>query len=34
MREALAAGTGYAKGVAEQTMAEVRAALKLNYLDE
>ena len=34
VREALAAGTGYAKGVAEQTMAEVRAALKLNYLDE
>ena len=33
VREALAAGTGYAKKVAEQTMAEVRAALKLNYLE-
>ncbi len=33
VREALAAGTGHAKTVAEQTMAEVRAALKLNYLE-
>ena len=32
VREALAAGSGYAKRVAEQTMSEVRAALKLNYL--
>ena len=34
VREALAAGTAYAKKVAEQTMAEVRAALRLNYLEE
>jgi tryptophanyl-tRNA synthetase len=34
VKEALAAGTGRAKKVAEQTMAEVRAALKLNYLDD
>ncbi|MBI4570570.1 MAG: tryptophan--tRNA ligase [Chloroflexi bacterium] len=34
VREALAAGTSRAKKVAEQTMAEVRAALKLNYLGE
>ena len=33
VREALAAGTGHAKRVAEQTMSEVRAALKLNYLE-
>lgn len=33
VREALAAGTGHAKRVAEQTMAEVRAALRLNYLE-
>jgi tryptophanyl-tRNA synthetase len=33
VREALAAGTGHAKKVAEQTMAEVRAALRLNYLE-
>ncbi len=32
VREALAEGTGYGKNVAEQTMAEVRAAMKLNYL--
>ncbi len=32
VREALAAGTGYAKKVAERTMADVRAALRLNYL--
>ncbi len=32
VREALAAGSGHAKRVAEQTMAEVRAALRLNYL--
>jgi tryptophanyl-tRNA synthetase len=32
VREALAEGSGYAKRVAEQTMSEVRAALKLNYL--
>ncbi|MGB2694865.1 MAG: tryptophan--tRNA ligase [Dehalococcoidia bacterium] len=34
VKEALAAGSAYAKNVAEQTMAEVRSALKLNYLDE
>jgi tryptophanyl-tRNA synthetase len=34
VREALASGTSRAKKVAEQTMAEVRAALKLNYLGE
>ena len=33
VREALAAGTSRAKKVAEQTMAEVRAALRLNYLE-
>ncbi len=32
VKEALASGSGYAKRVAEQTMSEVRAALKLNYL--
>jgi len=32
VREALASGSGYAKRVAEQTMLEVRAALRLNYL--
>ena len=32
VREALASGSGYAKRVAEQTMSEVRAALRLNYL--
>ena len=34
VKEALAAGTGHAKKVAEQTMAEVRDALRLNYLDD
>lgn len=33
VREALAKGSAYAKKVAEQTMSEVRAALRLNYLD-
>jgi len=33
VREALAAGTSHAKRVAEQTMAEVRAALRLSYLE-
>ena len=33
VREALAAGTSHAKKVAEGTMADVRAALRLNYLD-
>ena len=32
VREALASGSSYAKRVAEQTMSEVRAALRLNYL--
>ena len=32
VKEALASGTGHAKKVAEGTMAEVRAALKLEYL--
>ena len=32
VREALASGSGYAKRVAEQTMLEVRTALRLNYL--
>lgn len=32
VREALAAGTGHEKKVAEGTMAEVRAALRLDYL--
>ena len=31
--EALAVGTAHARGVAQATMADVRAALKLNYLD-
>ncbi len=31
--DALAKGTAHARAVARQTMAEVRAALKLNYLD-
>ncbi len=34
VREALAAGSAHAKKVAEQTMAEVRSALRLNYLRE
>ncbi len=33
VREALAAGTSRAKKVAEGTMADVRAALRLNYLE-
>jgi tryptophanyl-tRNA synthetase len=33
VREALAAGTAHGRKVAQQTMAEVRSALKLNYLD-
>ena len=33
VREALAAGTSRAKQVAERTMADVRAALRLNYLE-
>jgi len=33
VREALAKGTAHARAVAQQTMAEVRQALKLNYLD-
>ena len=33
VRKALARGTAYAKKVAEQTMSEVRAALRLNYLE-
>jgi tryptophanyl-tRNA synthetase len=33
VQEALAAGTSYARQVAEQTMAEVRAALRLRYLE-
>jgi len=32
VREALASGSAYAKRVAEQTMSEVRSALRLNYL--
>jgi tryptophanyl-tRNA synthetase len=32
VREALASGSGYARRVAEQTMTDVRAALRLNYL--
>ena len=32
VRDALAAGTAHAKKVAEQTMAEVRSALRLDYL--
>jgi tryptophanyl-tRNA synthetase len=34
VREALAKGTAHARKVAQQTMAEVRNALKLNYLDD
>lgn len=34
VREALAAGTSHTKKIAASTMAEVREALKLNYLDE
>ncbi len=34
VREALASGSAHAKKVAEQTMAEVRAGLKLNYLEK
>jgi len=34
VREALAAGSAHGKMVAEQTMAEVRAGLKLNYLEQ
>ncbi len=33
VKEALAAGSGHAKRVAEETMREVRAALRLDYLD-
>jgi tryptophanyl-tRNA synthetase len=33
VREALAAGTAHSKKVAEETMREVRSALKLNYLE-
>ena len=33
VREALAAGTSHAKKVAEGTMADVRSALRLNYLE-
>jgi tryptophanyl-tRNA synthetase len=33
VRDALAAGTDHGKKVAEQTMAEVRAAMKLDYLE-
>jgi tryptophanyl-tRNA synthetase len=33
VREALAAGTAHGKKVAEHTMSEVRAALRLNYLE-
>ena len=31
VKEALAAGTAHAKGIAEETMREVRSALKLDY---
>jgi tryptophanyl-tRNA synthetase len=34
VREALASGTAYEKKIAEQTMLEVRAGLKLNYLEQ
>jgi tryptophanyl-tRNA synthetase len=34
VREALAAGSAHGKKVAEQTMAEVRDGLKLNYLEK
>ena len=33
VREALARGTAHARGVAQETMADVRSALQLNYLD-
>jgi hypothetical protein len=33
VHDALATGTAHAKSVAEQTMSEVRAALRLNYLE-
>ena len=33
VREALAAGTEHARGVAQETMTAVRSALRLNYLD-
>ena len=33
VREALATGTSHAKRIAEATMAEVRSALRLNYLE-
>ena len=33
VREALATGTSHAKRIAERTMAEVRSALRLNYLE-
>ena len=33
VKEALAAGTAHSKRVAENTMADVRSALRLNYLD-
>ena len=32
VRDALAAGTAHGKNVAQQTMAEVRTAMKLDYL--
>jgi tryptophanyl-tRNA synthetase len=34
VREALATGSARGKKVAEQTMAEVRQGLKLNYLEK
>ena len=34
VREALRRGTEHARGVAQETMADVRSALMLNYLDE
>ena len=34
VREALRRGTDHARGVAQETMADVRSALMLNYLDE
>ena len=33
VREALALGTEHARGVAQETMTDVRAALQLNYLE-
>jgi tryptophanyl-tRNA synthetase len=33
VKEALAKGTAYARAVAQRTMAEVRTAMRLNYLD-